>query len=752
MPETAVIQKLEDAMGSVVWERARLRSNQNVWGSLGLLLLAAGCSATPTVGDGEGVGTAQQEVLGPPSANFSGISTFSAPPDTIGEVGPNHYVQAVNATQFGVWNKSGTLIAGPVSLGSLWPAGRCSNNLGDPTVNYDQLADRWVLQQFAQDGTGAALCVAVSRTAVPGITGADYFLYDIGTPVFPDYPKIGVWPDGYYITTYEGANLGLYVLDRAALLAGTAPATFNCAATGSQCLVSSIPSLGAPGVRDTRILPVDLEGPTPPAVGTPGIFVRTVDSQQDPNNPTDRIEVYTATVNWTTQSWAIGGPAILAPNAFDTMLCNRNGLGFRDCIPEPGGATNSVDALSNRPMMGLKYRQFAGRGSLVFNQTVNVAGLFPGIATGEVAGIRWYELRSSGAGWTIFDQGDFAPQNSPGDNSELIHRWMGSASLDRDGNIAVGYSLVNSDNDPGEELFPAIAYAGRLTTDAPGTLGSETLVAESASALPGSGNRWGDYSAMSVDPADDCTFWFTTHLASGDTRIVSFKHNECGGICSPTTYQAETMFHSVGSAAPPDGWNLHSNGYISTTHNFTAGPATVTVRALGQSAAGVAPHMIVRVGSTVIGDVYVSQTSYTNFSFTFTASAGPQEIRITFDNDLYQPPQDRNLWLDRVTVECAPSVPASPCAGLCQNPTSFNWGGATYQSGNLGTGAICRETTHPVAGGNCGNFAAGRQFLVNGTPQVCNGANWAAVPPTRNGGYCIQANAGNWAWAFYTLW
>jgi hypothetical protein len=230
---------------------------------------------------------------------------------------------------------------------------------------------------------------------------------------------------------------------------------------------------------------------------------------------------------------------------------------------------------------------------------------------------------------------------------------------------------------------------------------------------------------------------------------VSFKHEECG--CSAETYEAEAMFHSAGAAAAPDGWNLHSNGYISTTHDFTAGPATVTVRARGQSANGVAPRMVVRVGGVVVGDLFVTATTYTDYPFTFLASGGPQEIRVEFTNDFYQPPQDRNLFLDKVTVECADEVPANPCAGLCENPTSFSWSG-NYQSGNLGTGAVCRETTQPVTGGNCGNFASGRQLLVNGTPQVCNGSNWSSVPAPRNGGYCVQATPGNFAWAFYTVW
>lgn len=254
------------------------------------------------------------------------------------------------------------------------------------------------------------------------------------------------------------------------------------------------------------------------------------------------------------------------------------------------------------------------------------------------------------------------------------------------------------------------------------------------------------------------------HVAWTDARSANFtagtnediyttRFSAEGPVCSGGTYEAETMFHSTGNAAPPDGWNLHSNGYISTTHDFTAGPATITVRALGQSAGGVAPHMIVRVGGTVVGQVNVGQTTYTDFPFTFSASAGLQEIRIEFDNDFYQPPQDRNLWLDRLTVECASEVPENPCAGLCEAPTSASWtSGGSYQSGNLGTAAVCREVTQPVVGGNCGNFAAGRQLLVNGVPMVCNGANWASVPATRNGGYCVQATPGNWAWAFVTLW
>lgn len=711
--------------------------------SLGVLSALTGC--TDKTGGMDGFETRELEALSGPVVNVPGITGSAAPPDTIGEVGLNHYVQAVNSTQFGIWDKSGSLVGGPVSLASLWTAGPCASDFADPTVNYDQLADRWVLTQIASDGGG--FCLAVSQTATPGTTAADYHLYEIHTPNLPDYQKLGIWPDAYYVTSYEYPDLGLYALDRAALLDGSAPSVITCAVSGSECLRDTLPALGAVDVRDTRVLPVDLEGPTPPAVGAPGIFVRPVDGQQDTTDPTDRLEVYTASVDWTAQTWAVAGPTVLAPNPFDIMLCDTSTLDVRDCIPQPGGS--EIDALSNRPMMALRYRQFAGHGTLVFNQTVNVQSQHA-VATNEVAGVRWYELRDDGTGWTIFDQGDYTPQDAPADESELIHRWMGSMAQDRDGNMALGYSFVNSDSDAGEEQFPGIAYTGRYPTDLPGTMGPEIIVAQSANASTLPARRWGDYSAMSVDPADDCTFWYTTHLADGDTRIVSFKFDECG--CNAETYEAEAMTKSAGNAAPPDGWNLHSNGFISTTHDFTAGPAAVTVRALGQLAQGVAPHMIVRVGGAVIGNVYVTNTAYADFEFTFNAPGGTQEIRIEFDNDFYQPPQDRNLWLDRVIIGCTSAPTTNPCDGLCDTPQSFSWGD-DYQSGNLGTGAICRETTQLAADGNCGNFAPGRQLLVNGTPMVCNGAGWgSAMPAPRNGGYCVETTPGNWPWAFYTLW
>jgi hypothetical protein len=504
-----------------------------------LLALLSGCSGfAPGKETEEDVGSVSSALLGGPTV-VTGL-TGGFPPDTIGEVGAQHFLQSVNATPFGILNKGDTSFTATGDMSNLWTTGACATDgAGDPVIAYDHLADRWLLAQFVSF-PGTMVCLAVSRTGVPTTNGADWFLYEITTPSFPDYPRIGVWEDAYYFTTYEGSVLGMYALDRNNLLTGNGGVTaITCQASGSQCLREEVSSLIGPN-RDTRVLPADLDGPAPPA-GTPGIFLRTVDDLQDNDFPQDRIELWHATVDWAAQTWTVAQQPNLIPNPFDTMACDRNGLPFiddiqepiRDCIPQPGEDT--LDALSNRPMMTLRYRQFAGHASMVVNQTVDVADLFP-VATGEVAGLRWYELRNSGPGWAIHDQGDFSPQDAPADDAELIHRWMGSAAMDQAGNIAIGYSAVNSDLDPGEELFPAIFYSGRLANDPPGTLSSETFVEESTgpatNPLGSAGTintvRWGDYSAMSVDPIDDCTFWFTTHLANRTTRIVSFRFDECG--------------------------------------------------------------------------------------------------------------------------------------------------------------------------------------------------------------------------------
>lgn len=441
-----------------------------------------------------------------PSVNFDGIpATGVLPPDTVGDVGPNHYIQMVN-TAFAIYDKQGNLLAGPVPINLLWSGfgGACeTQNNGDPIVRYDHLADRWLISQFAIPGGPQGLheCIAISRTPDPMNGG--WFLYDFptvdtasGNPVFPDYPKIGVWPDAYYMGTqrgFPGGGLDVWAFERSQMLTGAPAAAVQFAVPQ--------PSL--------FLMPSDLDGPPPPA-GTPNFFLRHVDGERFGGQ--DRLEIFAFSVDWTNPNASTFVQVAGLPTApFDSVLCAATLIG--QCVPQPG-TPQKLETLTVWPMWRLQYRNFGTHETLVTNHTVDANGQ-------DRAGVRWYELRRAPAGaWAIFQQGTQAPDE--------VHRWMGSIAMDQAGNIALGYSVS------GTTVSPGIRYAGRQPIDPPGTLSAEvTMVAGGGSQTHGSG-RWGNYSSMDVDPTDDCTFWYTseyyreTSVAGWLTRIASFKHPACG--------------------------------------------------------------------------------------------------------------------------------------------------------------------------------------------------------------------------------
>ncbi len=352
--------------------------------------------------------------------NFEGIpATGSLPPDTVGDVGPKHYIQMVN-TAFAIYDKQGNLLAGPTPINALWAGfgGPCeTENNGDPIVRYDHLADRWLLSQFAlPSGTeGLHECIAISRTSDP--LGGGWFLYDFPTVdsatgdfVFPDYPKIGVWPDAYYMGTQRGfpnGGLDAWAFEREKMLVG-APASM---------VQFSVPR------PSLFLMPSDLDGPPPP-VGTPNFFVRHVDGERFGGN--DRLEVFAFSVDWANP---MGSTFVqvgdLPTMPFDSVLYSASLLGA--CVPQPGTAVQ-LETLTVWLMWRLQYRHFGTHEAMVVNHTVDANGQ-------DLAGIRWYELRRSpGGAWSIFQQGTYSPDST--------HRWMGSVAMDRDGNIALGYTEV----------------------------------------------------------------------------------------------------------------------------------------------------------------------------------------------------------------------------------------------------------------------------------------------------------------------
>jgi len=414
-----------------------------------------------------------------------GFAPNAAPPDTNGAVGATQYVQWVNES-FAIFDKAtGARLYGPAAGNSLWSGfgGGCqSNNDGDPIVQYDKAANRWIFTQFSVSTTPYLQCVAVSQTS--DATGA-YNRYSFSYSNFPDYPKLGVWPDAYYITfnmfqgnLFAGSRLCAY--NRAAMLAGGA-ATQQCFQLSS--------SFGG-------VLPSDLDGSTPPAAGSPNYML---------NFGTNSLNVWKFHVDWTTPAnSSLAGPTNIPVAAF-SQAC-----GGGTCIPQ-SGTTQQLDSLADRLMYRLAYRKFSDHESLVVNHSV-----------GSPSGIRWYELRIPGGTPAVFQQGTYAPDTS--------YRWMGSIAMDQSGNMALGYSVSSS------AMHPSIRYTGRFATDASGTMQAEnTIVTGSGSQLRNL-NRWGDYSSMSVDPVDDCTFWYTTEYLKADgtfnwsTWISSFRFPNCGAV------------------------------------------------------------------------------------------------------------------------------------------------------------------------------------------------------------------------------
>jgi len=436
-------------------------------------------------------------VIPPTIQNFEGVNNVNGvlPPDTNGDVGPNHYVEMVNIS-LAVYDKSGNLLLGPIPNNALWAGfgGPCEvDNSGDPIVLYDELADRWLLSQFAVD-TGAHECIAISTTPDP--TGA-YYRYAFNIGGFPDYPKLSVWPDAYYATYRnfgDTFDMQASAMNRAKMLVGDPTA---------ELIITSISAGFAPLSVD-GFLPVDLDGAAPP-VGAPGLFIGQV--YDELGHVTDALSLQEMHVDWTNP----GNSTFSAPVILETAPVNDMCDGNRDCIPQPD-TDQGLDAIGDRLLFRAAYRNFGFYQAIVTTATTDTGG--------EHAGKRWYELRDSGFGWGIFQQGTYAPDGD--------HRWMGSIAMDVAGNIGLGYSVSS------ETVYPSIRYTGRLVTDLLGVLpqGEGTIIAGSGSQTH-SAARWGDYSSMSVDPVDGCTFWYaneyiqTTGSAPWQTRIASFKFDEC---------------------------------------------------------------------------------------------------------------------------------------------------------------------------------------------------------------------------------
>ena len=475
-------------------------------------------------------------------------NTGVSPGDPVVEVGANHVIYAVNSggsgTYFNVYDKAGALVAGPITFGSLAPAGTaCSSDGGDPIVLYDRQAGRWFI--LALDSSN--LCTYVSKTSDP-VTGG-WWSYNYPTPTLPDYPHCGVWNDAYVCGDNEGgAQVSLYAFDRANML--------NGATARPAQRFASIPKLAGYGFQ--MITPATFYGSAAAPAGRKQIVARHRDDEAHDgaaaDGAQDFLELYEMTIDWDT-------PANSGITALPRIGITEFNSWFRNystfaTVPQPTSTTARLDPIREVLLNQLIYRNMGTHEAIVGTLATNQDPARSGTVVDSA--VRWFELRKNGSGaWTLFQEGTF----SPGDAE--THHLMGTIAMDKFGNMALGYNITKTS---APTKFATLGYTGRSVADAAGvmSLGENEIAIGAAVETSG---RWGDYYQMTVDPVDDCTFWFVgMYRPTGgwQTRIQDFKFPACGG--TPTFSISGTITTSGGSGI--NGVTV-STGSNSTTTNAT---------------------------------------------------------------------------------------------------------------------------------------------------------------------------------------
>jgi hypothetical protein len=477
-----------------------------------------------------------------------GTATFRNPSDNSLAVGPDHIVQTVN-TKMAIFTKkgkkfdsTGRVLYGPVNTGNVFKGFGDFGDLngGDAVVRYDQLADRWlvVLPIFrrlpfkkndppgksggpvqlslpgadgqpgaakllfqppaGEKGTGKkggkgkkvegsyAICYAVSTSSDPL---GSYYRYMFERPLFPDYPRPAVWPDGYYVTTSTSDDLiqrHAYVVDRQKMLKGEP-------ATEQGFILDDV----------VFLLNADLDGKQLPPVGAPNIMMTTGGAQLKKVVEDDGIYVWNYNVDWADPSKT----KLTGPEKIRVAPYHYLGEGqLTDCVPQPD-TKQKLDVQGDKLMARLIYRRIGDRESIVGAQSITTA------AGG--GGIRWYEFRlDQDRNVKLHQQGTYAP--------DKFYRWMPSAAMDADGNIGIGYSFGGTPHYPGQR------FAGRLANDPLGQLTLREVVLAEGEASQTYTKRWQDYTQTAVDPTDDRTIWYVgDYLKKGarqySTRIGAFR-------------------------------------------------------------------------------------------------------------------------------------------------------------------------------------------------------------------------------------
>lgn len=591
-----------------------------------------------------------------PLVGFNGQGpTGSYPPDTDGDVSETHYVQMVNS-KYNVYEKDGTHILGPLNLSTLWsslPPGNWGNS-GDPIVLYDEEADRWILTQFAPKNnyTQNYELFAVSETSDP--TGSYYlYAFEFGNQ-FNDYPKIGVWRDGYYCTfnlfSSSLNHLGSKVVavERDKMLIGDPDA---------QMIETPGYSGGyIPGYYST--MPADIDGESLPDEGEPCPIMYINNAHQ--------VEFWNFSADWETPS----NSTMIKQNP-NIVVSSFSEVPNGTFIDQPG-TSQKLDGLGAMIMFRLAYRKFDDHESMVVNHSILVQP--GGGGSYDRAGVRWYEFRKTTGDWELYQEGTFAPDDG-------THRWMGSAAINANGDIGLAYSVVN-----GEDVYPSIRYTGRHDGDPLGEMTIEEVELKTGTSSQTSFARWGDYSCLSVDPENDTVFWFTTEYNGWKTWISSF---DLGGISGATANAGDDAYICVNDQYTTSGsgtgvlsmqWTTDGDGFFSPDDQFNStyirgsqdvanGGCTLTLTVTGYDGSQVSDDMYLNIvpwvdagEDTTILDTESFQleaegTDYGNIEWTTSGNG-------TFsDPNIMQPiytPGSEDLANGQVTLSVTVSI-TDPC-------------------------------------------------------------------------------------------
>jgi PKD repeat protein len=482
----------------------------------------------------------QTENTKAPILNFSGQTSPYFPSDCNGTVGPNHFMQTIN-TVYAIYNNTtGALVAGPSNMNALFSGvtGATCND-GDPLVLYDEQADRWLAVEFSICGANDYMLVAVSQTSDP--TGS-WHKYSFDVADMPDYEKFGIWQDGYYMGTNNSSGNDIYVFQRSQMLNGL---TAQFVGFNNAWRPTTIDGFMC-------VPPLDNDGAFAPA-GSPGLFITINDDAI--GGGSDQLWIYELAVNWATPaSSTFNRVQQLGVTAFDS-----NFGATWDNIKQP--IAQELDGIPQVIMNIPQYRNFGTYQTIVCCHTVDVDAT-------DHAGIRWYELRKTTGSWSVRQTGTYAP--------DVHSRWMGSVALNGFSEIGLGYSISST------TVYPGIRYCGQSASayaTGAGVMDIAESVIQTATSAQSSYNRWGDYSAISIDPDDDHTFWFTTQYGgSRQTKIANWQFtapaltaNFSGTPTSVCTGSSVTFTDlSVGG---PTSWSWSFPGGTPASHSGQTPPA-----------------------------------------------------------------------------------------------------------------------------------------------------------------------------------